>query len=98
MSPGQSTFTCAPSASPYSGWSLLDSPAWVDDAGLGAQGSNVTYGTSSTTEGKLSVPERLYSSLEAREQTYSEDSWATALAFPVPFADGISTARTSSRL
>ncbi len=57
---------------------LLDSPAWVDDAGLGAQGSAVTYGTVSTTEGKLSVPERLYSSLEAREQAYAEDPWADA--------------------
>ncbi len=57
---------------------LLDSPAWVDDAGLGAQGSAVTYGTASTTEGKLSVPERLYSSLEARQQGYADDPWATA--------------------
>ncbi|MGC4000354.1 MAG: MG2 domain-containing protein [Anaeromyxobacter sp.] len=56
----------------------LDSPAWVDDAGLGGQGSAVTYGTASTTEGKLSVPERLYSSLEARGDTYAEDPWAKA--------------------
>ena len=35
---------------------VVDSPAWVDDAGLGAQGSAVTYGSASTTEGKLSVP------------------------------------------
>jgi uncharacterized protein YfaS (alpha-2-macroglobulin family) len=54
---------------------LLDSPAWVDDAGLGAQGSAVTYGSSSTSEGKLSVPERLYSSLSALSAT-SEDPWA----------------------
>ena len=59
---------------------LLDSPAWVDDAGLGAQGSAVTYGTVSTSEGRLSVPERLYSSLEARQQAYAEDPWATAPA------------------
>lgn len=57
---------------------LLDSPAWVDDAGLGAQGSAVTYGSTSTTEGRLSVPERLYSSVEARGQLYVEDPWATA--------------------
>ena len=60
---------------------LMDSPAWVDDAGLGAQGSAVTYGTASTTEGKLSVPERLYSSIEAREQQSAEDPWATAPTF-----------------
>ena len=60
---------------------LLDSPAWVDDAGLGAQGSAVTYGSVSTTEGKLSVPERLYSSLEARQQGYSDDPWSTAPTF-----------------
>ena len=57
---------------------VLDSPAWVDDAGLGAQGSAVTYGSDSTTEGKLSVPERLYSSIQARGQEYAEDPWATA--------------------
>jgi uncharacterized protein YfaS (alpha-2-macroglobulin family) len=57
---------------------LLDSPAWVDDAGLGAQGSAVTYGSASTTEGRLSVPERLYSSVEARGQLFAEDPWATA--------------------
>ena len=57
---------------------LLDSPAWVDDAGLGGQGSAVTYGSTSTTEGKLSVPERLHSSVEARGQLYAEDPWATA--------------------
>jgi uncharacterized protein YfaS (alpha-2-macroglobulin family) len=60
---------------------LLDSPAWADDAGLGAQGSAVTYGTVSTTEGKLSVPERLYSSLEARQQGYADDPWSTAPTF-----------------
>lgn len=58
--------------------SLLDGPAWVDDAGLGGHGSAVTYGSVSTTEGRLSVPERLYSSLEARGQAYAEDPWATA--------------------
>ncbi|HSN14881.1 MAG TPA: MG2 domain-containing protein, partial [Anaeromyxobacteraceae bacterium] len=60
---------------------VVDSPAWVDDAGLGAQGSAVTYGSVSTTEGKLSVPERLYSSIQARGQEYSEDPWATAPRF-----------------
>jgi hypothetical protein len=60
---------------------VVDSPAWVDDAGLGAAGSAVTYGTVSTTEGKLSVPERLYSSIQARGQEYSEDPWATAPRF-----------------
>ncbi|HSN91722.1 MAG TPA: MG2 domain-containing protein, partial [Anaeromyxobacteraceae bacterium] len=57
---------------------LLDSPTWVDDAGLGAQGSAVTYGSPSTTEGRLSVPERLHSSIEARGQQYAEDPWASA--------------------
>jgi len=61
--------------------SHLDSPAWVDDAGLGAQGSAVTYGSASTTEGKLSVPERLYSSIEARQKQDEEDPWASAPAF-----------------
>ena len=61
--------------------SIVDSPAWVDDAGLGAEGSAVTYGSASTTEGKLSVPERLYSSIQARGQEYAEDPWATAPTF-----------------
>ncbi|MGB8929851.1 MAG: MG2 domain-containing protein [Anaeromyxobacteraceae bacterium] len=60
---------------------VVESPAWVDDAGLGAQGSAVTYGSASTTEGKLSVPERLYSSIQARGQEYAEDPWATAPLF-----------------
>ena len=59
---------------------LLDSPAWVDDAGLGAQGSLVTYGSPSTSEGKLSVPERLYSSLAA-EDASSQDPWAHSKTF-----------------
>jgi hypothetical protein len=67
---------------------VVDSPAWVDDAGLGAQGSAVTYGSASTTEGKLSVPERLYSSIQARGQEYAEDPWATA-----PLFDGNGEAR-----
>ncbi|SEU28126.1 MG2 domain-containing protein [Stigmatella erecta] len=58
---------------------LVDAPAWVDDAGKGGQGSAVTYGTASSTEGKLSVPERLYSSVAAREQ--GEDPWSTAAEF-----------------
>ncbi|MCY0999041.1 MG2 domain-containing protein [Myxococcus sp. MISCRS1] len=59
--------------------SLLDAPAWVDDAGKGGQGSDVTYGSASSTEGKLSVPERLYSSVA--ERGASEDPWASATAF-----------------
>jgi alpha-2-macroglobulin len=58
---------------------LLDSPAWVDDAGMGGQGSAVTYGSASTTEGRLSVPERLYSTLDARG--WAEDPWAAAATF-----------------
>ncbi|MBF5046078.1 alpha-2-macroglobulin [Aggregicoccus sp. 17bor-14] len=59
---------------------LLDAPAWVDDAGKGGQGSAVTYGSPSTSEGALSVPERLYSSVAARESD-GEDPWASAAVF-----------------
>jgi hypothetical protein len=58
--------------------SLVDAPAWVDDAGMGGQGSAVTYGSASTTEGKLSVPTRLFSSVDARHVEYGHDPWATA--------------------
>jgi alpha-2-macroglobulin len=58
--------------------SLVDAPAWVDDAGMGGQGSAVTYGSASTTEGKLSVPVRLHSSVEARGIQYGSDPWASA--------------------
>jgi uncharacterized protein YfaS (alpha-2-macroglobulin family) len=61
--------------------SLVDAPAWVDDSGMGGQGSAITYGTASTTEGKLSVPERLYSSVMKREErgeNVGDDSWKTA--------------------
>jgi hypothetical protein len=58
---------------------LLDSPAWVDDSGMGGQGSAVTYGSASTSEGRLSVPERLYSSVA--ERGAEEDPWASATAF-----------------
>ncbi|XXF77596.1 MG2 domain-containing protein [Myxococcaceae bacterium GXIMD 01537] len=58
---------------------LLDAPAWVDDAGLGGQGSAVTYGSASTSEGQLSVPERLFSSVA--ERGASEDPWASAATF-----------------
>ncbi|MEQ8274027.1 MAG: MG2 domain-containing protein [Deltaproteobacteria bacterium] len=58
---------------------ILDTPAWVDDAGLGAEGSAVTYGSVSTTEGSLSIPERIYSSADARGASY--DSWSTAPTF-----------------
>ena len=65
--------------------SLLTTPAWVDDAGKGGQGSAVTYGTVSTTEGKLAVPLRLYSSVEERQNkdsTFSQyDAWASAPTF-----------------
>jgi uncharacterized protein YfaS (alpha-2-macroglobulin family) len=59
--------------------SLLDAPAWVDDAGKGGAGSAVTYGTASTTEGKLSVPQRLYSSVA--ERGASDDPWSSAPRF-----------------
>jgi len=59
--------------------SLVDAPAWVDDAGLGGQGSSVTYGSPSTTEGALSVPQRLYSSLDGRRLPHGADPWASAL-------------------
>ncbi|MGQ0504053.1 MAG: MG2 domain-containing protein [Myxococcaceae bacterium] len=63
--------------------SLLDSPTWVDDAGKGGAGSAVTYGSQSTTEGKLSVPERLYSSIAQRANVgdVGDDPWASALTF-----------------
>jgi hypothetical protein len=65
--------------------SLVDAPAWVDDAGLGGQGSAVTYGSLSTTEGRLSVPVRLFSSVDARSSAYDQDPWASAAELP---ADG----------
>ncbi len=58
--------------------SLLDAPAWVDDAGLGGQGSAVTYGSTSTTEGRLSVPVRLHSSIDARRLSWDDDPWSSA--------------------
>lgn len=57
---------------------LVDAPAWVDDAGLGGQGSAVTYGSASTTEGRLSVPIRLFSSVEGRASADGSDPWASA--------------------
>lgn len=54
----------------------VDSPAWVDDSGLGGKGSEVTYGTASTTEGKLSVPQKLFASAEG----YG-DVWQQAAEF-----------------
>jgi uncharacterized protein YfaS (alpha-2-macroglobulin family) len=62
---------------------MLDAPAWVDDAGMGGQGSAVTYGTPSTTEGTLSVPKRLYSSVSDRmkDKGSDEDPWASAQLF-----------------
>ena len=52
----------------------------MDDAGLGGQGSSVTYGSQSTTEGALSVPERLYSAWRAAAQPHGGDPWASARA------------------
>ncbi len=63
--------------------SQLDAPTWVDDSGRGGKGSQVTYGSPSTSEGGLSVPQRLYSSVQERHLQSSEDSWATALKFDV---------------
>ncbi|NNC07797.1 alpha-2-macroglobulin [Corallococcus exiguus] len=59
--------------------SLLDAPAWVDDSGRGGQGSAVTYGSASSSEGKLSVPERLYSSIAERQA--AGDPWSSASEF-----------------
>lgn len=62
----------------------LETPAWVDDAGKGGTGSAVTYGSQATTEGKLSVPDRVYSSLAQRldqGQADAGDSWASAPSF-----------------
>ena len=42
----------------------VDAPSWVDDSGLGAKASAVTYGSQSTTEGNLSVPQKLFASEE----------------------------------
>jgi uncharacterized protein YfaS (alpha-2-macroglobulin family) len=65
--------------------SLLTTPQWVDDAGMGGEGSAVTYGSVSTTEGTLSVPVRLYSSTEERANNDSSfdyyDPWASAPTF-----------------
>lgn len=61
---------------------MLESPAWVDDAGLGGEGSAVTYGSVSTTEAKLSVQHRLYSSVTERlGQWGGDDPWASAPSF-----------------
>lgn len=62
---------------------LLESPSWVDDAGLGGEGSRVTYGSVSTTEGTLSVQHRLYSSVSERIGQWGddEDPWKTAEKF-----------------
>lgn len=63
---------------------LLDSPSWVDDAGLSGEGSAVTYGSASTTEGKLSVPDRLYSSVSERIEAGTaewSDTWKSAPTF-----------------
>ncbi|MBC7792290.1 MAG: alpha-2-macroglobulin, partial [Clostridia bacterium] len=59
----------------------VEAPTWIDDAGMGAQGSAVTYGSASTTEGKLTVPERVYSSLAARDASEGDDAWESAATF-----------------
>jgi uncharacterized protein YfaS (alpha-2-macroglobulin family) len=64
--------------------SVLDTPTWVDDAGLGAEGSAITYGGPATHEAELSIPTRLYSSVEARANASDfsvDDPWATAARF-----------------
>lgn len=76
----------APKATKYEVFlyrTLLESPSWVDDAGLGGEGSRVTYGSVSTTEGMLSVQHRLYSSVSERigEWGSDEDPWKTAEKF-----------------
>lgn len=62
--------------------SILDAPAWVDDSGLGAKGSAVTYGTEASREGALSAPERLFSSMAERQEKGAgfdgADPWASA--------------------
>ncbi|HET6344321.1 MAG TPA: alpha-2-macroglobulin, partial [Myxococcota bacterium] len=63
---------------------LLETPTWIDDAGLGGQGSTLTYGGPSTFEGALSIPTRLYSSVEGRANAADfsgDDPWATAARF-----------------
>jgi len=58
---------------------LLESPAWIDDAGMGARGSAVTYDGLSSMQDRLSLPERLYSSVAERlSRTPSDDPWAGA--------------------
>ena len=68
--------------------SSLDTPAWVDDSGKGGQGSAVTYGSASTTEGKLSVPDRVYSSLSERLDKGTADAGDTWASAPTFDADG----------
>ncbi len=57
----------------------LSTPAWVDDSGLGGRGSAVTYGSVSSTEGRLNIPRRLYSSVAERE--VMDDPWDSAELF-----------------
>ena len=64
---------------------IATTPAWVDDAGMGGEGSIVTYGSTSTTEGQLTVPIRLYSSSEQRSESDPSfehyDPWSSAPMF-----------------
>jgi len=56
----------------------LDAPQWIQDSGLGAKGSDITYGTEASQEASLRAPERLYSSLAARDTGLDGDPWASA--------------------
>ncbi len=58
----------------------VDAPSWVDDSGLGAKGSEVTYGTVSTNEGTLSVPQKLFAS----EEISVDSSGEADIAVDVP--------------
>lgn len=74
----------------------VDAPTWVDDSGLGGKGSAVTYGTASTTEGTLSVPQKLYSSDEGggweSAPTFDDDGEAD-ISVTVPGFDNASDAK-----
>ena len=57
---------------------------WWSLSGIGGKGSAVTYwGSASTNEGSLSVPQRLYSSVMERGAS-GEDAWASAAELDLP--------------
>jgi uncharacterized protein YfaS (alpha-2-macroglobulin family) len=63
----------------------VDAPSWVDDSGLGGVGSAVTYGSQSTTEGVLSIPQKLYASSSDWEDALEFDAAGEAeVSIPVP--------------